>query len=355
MSELRWILLVVGVVFLIGLTAWESHRSRLARAAARERARALAETIPFGQPLAPGAGSPQDAAAASAIPAWLERPVKDAGPALGELPAATVCDFPLDASEPEEQAIRAERRGAISAGELPSVPLSARHAAVPAAHLELHDLVEPDASAQSDTSAQSDAAAQSDISAVADAEAHAHAHAHVEADLQAAEPAVMDASGAAAQLPQAGEEAVSVEWPPEEQRRIVSVRIVANNEQRLSGRATRQALAACGFVHGRYRIFHQPDAQGHALVSCASLNKPGMFDPTSMDYQRYSGLSLFTVLPGPLSPPEAVDRLLLTALDLSERLRARLQDDAGVALDDARIAELRTRYRELDAMAGPPA
>src|SRR6185437_13277981 len=104
MSELRWILLVVGVVFLIGLTAWESHRSRLARAAARERARALAETIPFGQPLAPGAGSPQDAAAASAIPAWLERPVKDAGPALGELPAATVCDFPLDASEPEEQA-----------------------------------------------------------------------------------------------------------------------------------------------------------------------------------------------------------------------------------------------------------
>jgi FtsZ-interacting cell division protein ZipA len=74
-----------------------------------------------------------------------------------------------------------------------------------------------------------------------------------------------------------------------------------------------------------------------------------------MDYQRYSGLSLFTVLPGPLSPPEAVDRLLLTAMDLSERLRARLQDDAGLALDEARIAELRTRYRELDLMAGPPA
>jgi FtsZ-interacting cell division protein ZipA len=108
-------------------------------------------------------------------------------------------------------------------------------------------------------------------------------------------------------------------------------------------------------VHGRYRIFHQPDAQGHALVSCASLNKPGVFDPSSMDYQRYSGLSLFTVLPGPLAPPEAVDRLLLTALDLSARLHARLQDDAGQALDELRIAELRTRYRELDAMAGPPA
>jgi FtsZ-interacting cell division protein ZipA len=208
------------------------------------------------------------------------------------------------------------------------VPLSARHAPIPAADLELH------------------------------------ARAYLEAPRPADEPepaeapsreAVMPAAGAAVQRPQAAEQAVSVEWPPEEQRRIVSVRIVASSEQRLSGRATRQALAACGFVHGRYRIFHQPDAQGHALVSCASLSKPGMFDPTSMDYQRYSGLSLFTVLPGPLSPPEAVDRLLLTALDLSERLRARLQDDAGLALDEARITELRTRYRELEAMAGPPA
>jgi FtsZ-interacting cell division protein ZipA len=315
MSELRWILLLVGVLFLIGLTAWESRRSRLARAAARERARALAQTIPFEQPGAPAAGSS----------AYEERPATGAGgagPALGELPEAAVSDFPLDATEPEDHAIRAERRPGIRVEELPSVPL-----------------------AQPDTAADLEAQTQVPV------EADRHADDAAEA---ASSESAMDAMEPVAEVPVAFAEGVTVEWPPEEQRRIVSVRIVSS-EQRLSGRATRQALAACGFVHGRYRIFHQPDEQGHALVSCASLNKPGMFDPSSMDYQRYSGLSLFTVLPGPLSPPEAVDRLLLTALDLSTRLDARLQDEAGHALDEARIAELRTRYRELNAMAGPPA
>ncbi|HEX4050752.1 MAG TPA: cell division protein ZipA C-terminal FtsZ-binding domain-containing protein [Steroidobacteraceae bacterium] len=321
MSELRWILLAVGLVFLIGLTAWESRRARLARVAARERARALAETIPFEQPGASGVG-----------------PARGAGPALGELPAAAVADFPLDATESEEPAIRAEQRGALNVEELPSVPLEARHAALPGISAQA-------AAGESETAWPADSAAQS----------QADAQLSAEPQLQADEPVDAQARVSDDELPEAAAQGVSVEWPPEEQRRIVAVRIVSNGEQRLSGRATRQALAACGFVHGRYRIFHQPDAQGHALVSCASLNKPGVFDPSSMDYQRYSGLSLFTVLPGPLSTPDAVDRLLHTALDLSERLQARLQDDAGQTLDEARIVELRTRYRELDAMAGPPA
>jgi hypothetical protein len=342
MSELRWILLLVGVLFLIGLTAWESRRSRLARAAARERARALAETIPFGPP-GPGTEAAGRAAAAAPIPAWLEQPAGRAGPALGELPDAAVSDFPLEAGERGEQAIRAERRGGVIGGELPSMPLTARNAAVPTA-FELHASAPPDQ-------------AQVDAQAYTQPEAQAQAEGTAQAQEGEATAAPIDAGTVAGAQPleNSAAQGVSVEWPPEEQRRIVSVRIVSTSEQRLSGRATRQALAACGFVHGRYRIFHQPDAEGHALLSCASLNTPGVFDPSSMDYQRYTGLSLFTVLPGPLAAPEAVERLLLTALDLSERLHARLQDDAGQALDEARIAQLRTRYRELDAMAGPPA
>jgi FtsZ-interacting cell division protein ZipA len=348
MSELRWILLVVGVLFLIGLTAWESRRSRLARAAARERARALTDTIPFEHAGASGAASADHTAATEAVPAWLERRGAGAGPALGELPDAGLGDFPLDAADSEEPAIRAERRGAARVGELPSVPLAARDAALSAGELELQASSAPSTETEA---VAADAAADTQASEASDTAAAAAAGAADAAEpLPTAEP-----PPAAEPLPDVSGQPVTVEWPPEEQRRIVSVRIVASSEQRLSGRATRQALAACGFVHGRYRIFHQPDAEGHALLSCASLNKPGVFDPSSMDYQRYTGLSLFTVLPGPLAPPEAVERLLLTALDLSERLHARLQDDAGQTLDEIRIAELRTRYRELDAMAGPAA
>ena len=304
MSELRWILLLVGVLFLIALTAWESRRARLARAAARERARAMSDTFPFDS----------IGAAASAAPA--------------DVPAE-----PLDAADSPELSIRADRHINIDSRELPSVRLEG-----------------PEAAPAEGAGGDGGQGAVSDID-VPTLAAAAGMHAAAAATTPAAPRPQADV-----EEPSAGATTgVTVEWPPEEQRSIVSVRIVSTSEQRLSGRATRQALAACGFVHGRYRIFHQPDAQGHALLSCASLNKPGVFDPSSMDYQRYSGLSLFTVLPGPLSPPEAVDRLLHTALDLSERLHARLQDEEGQTLDQARIAALLTRYRGLDAMAGPPA
>ena len=128
-----------------------------------------------------------------------------------------------------------------------------------------------------------------------------------------------------------------VDWPPEEQRHILAVRVVGLNPDRMSGRPLRQALSACGFVHGRFGIFHQPGADGRALISAANLNKPGVFDPASMDFQRFRGLGLFAVLPGPLPPAAALDHLLDTAGDLAQRLHARLQDEHGMPLDEERL------------------
>jgi FtsZ-interacting cell division protein ZipA len=128
-----------------------------------------------------------------------------------------------------------------------------------------------------------------------------------------------------------------VEWPPEAQRHVICVRVVSLSPERLSGRPLRQALAACGFVHGRFGIFHQPGTDGRALISAANLSKPGVFDPISMDFQRFRGLGLFTVLPGPLPPAAALDHLLETASDLAQRLRARVQDEQGLTLDEARL------------------
>jgi cell division protein ZipA len=132
-----------------------------------------------------------------------------------------------------------------------------------------------------------------------------------------------------------------VEWPPESERRIVALRLVAHSNERFPGRSLRQALAAEGFVSGELSIFHKPGPDGRAVLSAASLNKPGTFDPDLMDTQRFTGLNLFSVLPGPLPPREAFDELLASARNLNERLDGTLQDASGEPLTQTRAAALR--------------
>jgi len=256
-NELRWILLLAGLVFLIALAAWETHRSR--------RAAAPREPFPHFE---------HEKRLEPATP--IESATRE--PPLGELPEGLVDSPHLDGAAVEP--ISAQR--GVPMQELPRM-------------------------------------------------------------ISAATPA----------RPAAG--ASVVDWPAEAERHIISLRIVSSAEQRLSGRAARQALAACGFVHGRYGIFHQPAEDGRALLSCASLNKPGSFDPASMDFQRFSGLSLFTVLPGPLPASATLDRLLEAARDLSHRLQARLLDDQNQPLDAARITALRSSVQQQARGADPAA
>jgi cell division protein ZipA len=132
-----------------------------------------------------------------------------------------------------------------------------------------------------------------------------------------------------------------VEWPPDDQRRVVALRLTANPPERLAGRAVRLALASEGFVLGKFQIFHKPDDKGRAVLSAANLSKPGTFDLGTMDSQRYSGLNLFIVLPGPRPPLKAFEDLLATARNLNERLNGALQDERGGPLTPTRIATLR--------------
>ncbi|TLZ31141.1 MAG: hypothetical protein E6K29_04670 [Gammaproteobacteria bacterium] len=134
-----------------------------------------------------------------------------------------------------------------------------------------------------------------------------------------------------------------VEWPPDERRRVVALRLVATQPERFAGRSLRQALAAEGFVLGRFAIFHKPDEEQRAVLSAASLSTPGTFDEDTMDSQHYGGLSLFAVLPGPKPPPETFEELILTARSLNDRLQGELQDEQGNPLSPARIALLRAR------------
>ena len=145
-----------------------------------------------------------------------------------------------------------------------------------------------------------------------------------------------------------------VEWPPEQTRRILSLRILAVGE-RFGGRALRQALAAEGFVHGKLSIYHKAGSDDpRAIVAAASLTQPGSFDLATMDTQRYGGLHLFSVLPGPLPAPQAFEELLASARNLNERLQGTLQDEQGEALGAARIAAIREELAQATAATADP-
>lgn len=132
-----------------------------------------------------------------------------------------------------------------------------------------------------------------------------------------------------------------IDWPPEEQRKLLAVRVAARPGERFSGRALRLALTADGFVLGKFSIFHKPGAEGRVLVSAASIAQPGTFSLDTMDTQRYGGLGLFVVLPGPLPAQEMFDELLTAAHNLNDRLEGSLQDERGEPLTDTSADRLR--------------
>jgi len=104
-----------------------------------------------------------------------------------------------------------------------------------------------------------------------------------------------------------------VNWPPEEQRTLVSLRLVARPPDRFRGNLLRQALAAEGFCARRSRHLHKPDANNRAVLSAASLTKPGTFDLETMDIQRFTGLNLFAVLARAKTAAEGIRGSLVTA------------------------------------------
>ena len=288
MSELRWTLLILGVVFIAALAWWERHRPRQAsRSSAAERTAA-------------------------------REPAADAAPRTLREPTLTL---------PQMHA-----RGPLAMHDLPVVEVARDLPAVPVLGPAPPDggQVRPgDAPAEPVAPAGTESAAE---------------------DAPADEAAAMDAvHGVPAgvpleslpSLPPAA--APLVDWPPDERRRIVALRLVAPQPERFAGRSLRQALAAEGFVLGRFAIFHKPDEEQRAVLSAASLTRPGTFDVETMDSQHYGGLSLFAVLPGPKPPPQAFDELVVAARNLNERLCGILQDEQGSPLTAARIALLRER------------
>ncbi len=265
MSELRWILLVIGVLFIAGLAWWEMRRQRQSPRRDSDR---LSPTMDSGSDLVRGTR-------------------REPTLILPELRAREPSHDP-----PVVQVVSDSMIGLRIDGERIEQDLTAPEPPAPAAIVPTVNPVEPGALA-----------------------------ARVPAVLEVREPVV--------------------EWPEDETRRIVALRLVNSAPDRFPGRAVRQALAAEGFILGRFDIFHKPGPDARAVLSAASLSKPGTFALDTMDGQRFGGLSLFAVLPGPLPAQQTFDELLSTARSLNDRLQGALQDERGEPLTPTRSATIR--------------
>ena len=310
MTELRWALLILGVLFIAVLAWWERRRPRqasggLERALSREGG----AEAPARRVREPPLTLPE---------VYVREPV-----AAREVPVVESMR-----EEPQELAESEEPPGLTEPPQL----TRALDAATPQDTAELEGAAELE-----------DAAELENAAALEDTLAAAGNGNTLEDRNPAMPPVATMLREVLPQLPTA--EPLKVDWPAEHERRILAVRLVAPQHERFAGRSLRQALAAEGFLLGQFAIFHKPDDERRAVLSAASLTRPGTFDMETMDSQHYGGLSLFAVLPGPKPARQAFDELVFAARNLNERLHGVLQDEQGTPLTPARIAQLREQLR----------
>jgi cell division protein ZipA len=191
-----------------------------------------------------------------------------------------------------------------------------------------------------------------DIPAAARFSSHVAPH-PLPAAARAPEQVTESESGLQPEPAQASEQpALVIQWPPENARRILSLRVASARGEPLQGRALRNALEAAGLLHGPQRIYHRVTTEGVVLASVANLVRPGDFDPALMDAQEFRGLSVFSILPGALPPLRTLDELVELARGLAHRLSAVVQDEYGADLDGVRLTQLRQSLQQAAGSAG---
>ena len=123
-------------------------------------------------------------------------------------------------------------------------------------------------------------------------------------------------------------------------QRIVALRLVCDRG-RWPGREVADALGSEGLVFGKYSIFHRERDDGKSIFFVASMVEPGSFDLETIDEQSFPGISVFAVVPGPVDAPTTFDLMLASGRRLAERLGGHLQDEQGSTLTAQRVLSLR--------------
>ena len=113
--------------------------------------------------------------------------------------------------------------------------------------------------------------------------------------------------------------------------RVVSLRLIPGEGERLDAERTVRALREAGLQHGPYEIFHYCEHRNvpESGFSVANLVEPGSFDLSNTPGTTLPGITFFMVLPGSRDPVERFDKMIGMARDLCQSLDARLLDELG--------------------------
>ena len=129
------------------------------------------------------------------------------------------------------------------------------------------------------------------------------------------------------------EEVVPTSIPPLNQRtdRVVTLRLIGQEQEELSCDRVVRALKDAGLVHGQYGIFHYlpENITDESSFSVANLTEPGSFNVTEPNDSTIPGMSFFIVLPGPADPIASFDAMVQTAKRIAQELDAELFDERG--------------------------
>lgn len=154
-------------------------------------------------------------------------------------------------------------------------------------------------------------------------------------------------------VPEDVESEVDEPAAPGEQK-IVTLRIVARDDDAFPGDDLVLSLRGIGMRHGKFGIFHRHDGndEDKVIFSAASLVEPGSFDLANIKDQEIPGISLFMVIPGPVDGASGFDLMMSAARALSQSLNAELLDESGSTLSIQRERYLREEIIQYEHSAG---
>lgn len=139
---------------------------------------------------------------------------------------------------------------------------------------------------------------------------------------------------------------------PRRSQKILAIRVTASPPARFDGAELLAALRSEGLAFGRYEIFHRLHDDGLPIFSVASLREPGTFDIEAMPTTYFPGVAMFAVLPGPVSAADAFDEMIFAARALATHLNGSLADERGAPLTALRVGKLREEALEFERAAG---
>lgn len=317
MPELRWILVIAGVLLIAGLWWWETRRKIRADQAPAAGTESVPTDAEAGGQLAVQRGAPVEGQELPSIRATRrERGMTGRNPPVIEIP---------DDVEPELARPRQDEQFIP-----PSVPYRSMQEELDEIPEDLRDLPRDERAEaeQRQPWVTTQPLDRNELKARAAQAGYADAGTRGEDAREEPEPSP----------------------PPQAQQRIVALRLIAHSG-RWSGASVIEALRGEGLTFGKYSIFHRQRDDGKTIFFVASMIEPGSFSLDNLDAQTFPGVSIFAVIPGPVDAPTTFDMMLSTARRLAQRLSGHLQDEQGSTLTAQRILNLREELVHFEHVA----